>query len=128
MPLIFWLLAGFFKVNQCQMMKEVGVFRVTGSDSKIQSLELHVSQGNFSYFKEVKEAHTVTNYWKRLLRHMKTPLIPFDFYQRFFEAGNSREDLRWGKIKDLVNELPPIYFNTLKFHCHFFNEVAQMEA
>ena len=46
-----------------------------------------MSQGNFPFLPTVREPHTVTNYWKRLLREMKEPLIPFDFYSAFERIG-----------------------------------------
>ena len=64
-------------------MQTVGIFRVTGSDAKIRELELHMSQSNFSYLANVCEPHTVTNYWKRVLREMREPLIPFNLYHSF---------------------------------------------
>ena len=64
-------------------MQTVGIFRVTGSDSKIRELELHMSQSNFSYLAKIREPHTVTNYWKRVLREMEEPLIPFNLYRSF---------------------------------------------
>ena len=63
----------------------VGIFRVTGSDPKIREMEVHMAKGDFAYLaKQPKpDAHTVTNYWKRLLRAMKEPLIPYDLYDKF---------------------------------------------
>ena len=81
-PQIFWLLAGYFRSSKINIQTE-GIFRVTGSDIKIRELELHMSQGNYSYLAKVREPHTVSNYWKRVLREMKEPLIPFNLYRSF---------------------------------------------
>ena len=51
-------------------------------------LELHLSQGNYSYLKEVKDAHLIANHCKRTLREMEEPLIPFDSYQKFEELND----------------------------------------
>ena len=64
-------------------MKTEGIFRVTGDDKKINELKMHLCAGNYNYLTKVDDAHTVTNYWKRLLREMKDPLIPFAFYEQF---------------------------------------------
>ena len=63
----------------------MGIFRVSGSDTAIRELEVHLSQGNYRFLSEEPKLspHTVTNYWKRLLRHMKEPLIPYDLYEQF---------------------------------------------
>ena len=70
-------------------MKTEGIFRVTGNDEKVRELETHMSQGNFSFLLHVENPHVVTNYWKRVLREMKDPLIPFDLYGVFEQIANA---------------------------------------
>ena len=65
------------------LIKTEGLFRITGNDDSIREFEMHLAQGDFSFFNEVNSAHTVANYWKRLLRELKDPLIPFAFYEDF---------------------------------------------
>ena len=125
-PLIFWLLAGYFRKNE-EYIKTEGIFNVNGSKPYIRELELHMSQGNFNYLKKVKNVHTVTNYWKQLLREMKQPLIPFQMYEQF---GKIKEKPEWQRIpylKDLINELDELHFNTLQFHIVFFRDIVQNE-
>lgn len=82
-PLIFWLLAGFFRHNARRFFT-TGVYRVTSSDTKVRELELHLSQGNFGYLESQEQLpqknnidpNVVANYLKRVLRQMKTPLVP----------------------------------------------------
>ena len=66
-PLIFWLLAGYFR-SQPDRFKELGLFRVTSTGEDVRELEVHMSQGNYSFLNQVKKSHTVANYWKRMLR------------------------------------------------------------
>ena len=75
-PLIFWLLAGYFRSN-LERFKVEGLFRITGSDKAIRILELHLSQENFPYLNSVNDAQLISNYWKRTMREMREPLIPF---------------------------------------------------
>ena len=88
-PLIFWLLAGFFRHNARRFFT-TGVYRVTSSDSKVRELELHLAKGNYGYLESEQlqrniDPNVVANYLKRVLRQMKTPLIP----QKQFDAiGN----------------------------------------
>ena len=44
-PLVFWLLAGFFryKMNELKRFFTTGLFRVTSSDQKVRDLEIHLS-------------------------------------------------------------------------------------
>ena len=83
-PLIFRILAGAL-LGDNNNLREEGIFRVTGSDVKIRELELHMSKGNYGFLAGAQKPkpHTVTNYWKRLLRHMKEPLIPYNLYEEF---------------------------------------------
>ena len=138
-PLVFQLLAGYFMSNEANLGTE-GIFRVTGSDIKVRELEVHMSQGNYSFLTKVKSPHTVTNYWKRLLREMKEPLIPFDLYEHFESIGTPTNDETTAEdienldkimllnIKFLLNKLPEINFNTLKFHIEFFRKVVKREV
>ena len=134
-PLIFWLLAGYFRLSGPHMKTE-GIFRVTGSDAKIRELELHMSQGDYPFLTRVAEPHTVTNYWKRVLREMREPLIPYKLYHSFEQIAqiaidtspNAQIDqIMLLNLKFLLNQLPPLNFNTLKFHAEFFKEVSDMQ-
>ena len=51
-----------------------------------------MSQENFPYLEKVTNPHIVANYLKRLLREMKTPLIPFEFYDDFGNLGDINSD------------------------------------
>ena len=47
-----------------------------------------MSQENFPFLDKVKNPHIVANYLKRLLRDMKTPIIPFELYAEFGKLGD----------------------------------------
>ena len=118
-------------------MHTEGIFRVTGSDPKIRELELHMSQGCYSFLPSVKSPHTVTNYWKRVLREMREPLIPFKLYQNFEQIGditynttthsNQVDLIMLLNIRFMLERLPTLNFNTLKYHIEFFDEVTMSE-
>ena len=120
-------------------LQDVGIFRVTGSDQKIRELEIHLSQGNFNFLRSKPDSHTITNYWKRLLRSMKDPLIPYNFYDEFlWEADIERERSEFNnpnvkliftllKLKFWINKLPQIHFDTLKFHINVFKMIVKHE-
>ena len=125
-PLIFWLLAGYFR-NTPAKFNTLGLFRVTSSDERVREVEIHMSQANFPYLTTVKDGNLVANYWKRLLREMKEPLIPFNKYEAFSELGKIDEELRLQKIKEILSEIKEerlIYYNTLKFCLEFFQELV----
>lgn len=95
--------------------------------------------GNYPQLLSIESPHIVTNYWKRVLRHMAEPLIPFDLYGIFEQVGavtNSRGSISVNSqqqvdqvmllnLKFLLNQLPLLNFNTLKFHVEFFTEVIE---
>ena len=118
-------------------MHTEGIFRITGSDPKIRELELHISKGNYLFLPSVKSPHTVTNYWKRVLREMKQPLIPFDLYYNFEQIGEITQQtstketqvdiIMLMNIKFMLNKLPDLNYNTLKYHIEFFDEVTMSE-
>ena len=99
-----------------------------------------MSQGNHAFIRDVTDPHIVTNYWKRVLREMKEPIIPFDMYVPFGKIldGDAMllsfssscdtnvvqdDSIQLLKLKSALNELPDINFNTLKYHIAFFKEV-----
>ena len=47
-PLIFWLLAGYFRSNT-DRFKELELFSVTSSGEDVSELEVHLSQGNYNF-------------------------------------------------------------------------------
>ena len=119
-------------------MKTEGIFRITGSDVKVRELELHMSQGNYPFLKQAKP-HTVTNYMKRVLREMKQPLIPLCLYDFFLQNSEEEEFIRVSaflvdqeqkellNIKFLLNRIPELNFNTLKYLIQFFWQVVEYE-
>ena len=89
-PLLFQLLAGYFRSNQ-SAMRTTGIFRVTGSDKKVRELELHLSRGNYAFLAQVNDPHVVVGYWKRVLRELKQPLVPFEVYNMFANVDETTE-------------------------------------
>ena len=47
-PLIFWLLAGYFRKNP-RFFETEGLFRVAAPEADVRELEVHMSQENFYY-------------------------------------------------------------------------------
>ena len=78
-PLLFWLIEGYFTSN-LDRLRTKGIFRVTSSDACVRELEIHMSQANFSFLESVEDANVVANYFKRVLREMKEPLVPEEQY------------------------------------------------
>ena len=101
-PLIFWLLAGYFR-SKPERFKELGLFRVTSAGPDVRELEVHLSQGNYGFLNKVKSSHIVANYWKRLFREMRNPLIPFEHYYQYGELASMSEIQKIKRIKELID-------------------------
>ena len=48
-------------------------------------------------------AHLITNYWKRMLREMQEPLIPFVQYEEFAKLVNVEDDQKLDFIKKQID-------------------------
>ena len=97
-PLIFWLLTGFFryKMKELNRFFTTGLFRVTSSDQRVRDLEIHLSQGNYGYLEHIEDEkknklmdpNIVANYLKRVFRQMKEPLIPEAQFRQIGKLDN----------------------------------------
>ena len=68
---------------------------------------------------------------------MREPLIPFNLYQNFEQIGDITHDtitqsnqvdlIMLLNIKFMLEKLPELNFNTLKYHIEFFDEVTMSE-
>ena len=76
-PLVFWLLAGYFRKNSHHLRTE-GLFRVAAPETDVRELEIHMSQDNYYYLETVQNCHIVSNYWKKMMREMSDPICPYD--------------------------------------------------
>ena len=64
---------------------------------------------------KIQNCHIVSNYWKKLMREMQDPICPFDQYDAYMELANIPVERRIYKLKQLIDRLPPLNLNTLKF-------------
>ena len=67
MPLVFWLLAYYFK-SKPERFHAAGVFRINYSDEHLLDLETYMSHECYSYLEEIESPHIVACYWKKVLR------------------------------------------------------------
>ena len=92
-PIVFQLIADYFKANNRNRMRTVGLLRITPSQSKVRELGLYMSQGCYSKLDDA-EPHVVANYLKSVLFEMQEPLISAKSLNQFAKLGNlSQEEL-----------------------------------
>ena len=84
-----------------------------------------MSQGNFCFLEECKPT-VVANYLKRLLRELKDPLIPFNKYEEYYQilCNAASEKEHDELLKEIINDLDPLRYNTLKYLVNFFRKVV----
>ena len=101
---------------------------MTSQNDRLRELEIHLSQANFQFLNTVTDPHIVTNYFKRMLREMKNPLIPFKHYNAYGSLTEfPTEEERFAQIKFLVNDMDTLRRATLKFCIEFFRELVSHE-
>lgn len=100
------------------------MFRVAAPEADVRELEIHMSQDNFYYLETVENCHIVSNYWKKMMREMKDPICPYEQYDAYMELAKITPDRRIYKLKTLIEALPALNRNTLKFIIEFMREVV----
>lgn len=75
------------------------------------------------------EPHVIAYLIKRYLRELPEPVIPESFYDRFIEASRIQNDDQCAKcMTQLVKELNPHHFYTLKFLMSHFLQLCQIQV
>ena len=120
-PLIFHLLVGYFQANP-DLLRTEGLFRVAAAPDHVTELEIHLAMRNYSFLTNVKDPHIVSNYFKTLMREMSEPICTFNLYDRFMSLPQAIDQI--AQLKVLVEMLPSINFNTLKFTMAFCRTVV----
>ena len=117
-PRIFHLIAGFFRKNNREHMRPLGIFRVTASKEDLQALETHMAEGNFAYLNNIdvsEPSHLVANFLKQILFEMREPLIPFDQYEQYGRLNRLQDDDRVREIQSLVAQMELQSRETLRY-------------
>ena len=111
------------------MMKVQGIFRVTSHGAEVRKFETHMSQENYIALQREQDPHIVSNYFKRVLREMKEPLIPYSLYYKFAQLSDiSTEEGKVYRIQELVAKMDLQRQRTLHFIIKFFEEVVFYET
>ena len=48
------------------------------------------------------QPHTVANYWKKLMKEMRNPIIPFDHYEKYAQITTMTELEKFKQISELI--------------------------
>uniref|UniRef100_A0A3Q3B3L1 Rho GTPase-activating protein 24 n=1 Tax=Kryptolebias marmoratus TaxID=37003 RepID=A0A3Q3B3L1_KRYMA len=107
-------------------LQEEGLFRLPGQANLVKELQDAFDCGEKPSFDCNTDVHTVASLLKLYLRELPEPVIPFQKYEEFLACAKllSKDDeMGMKELKRLVESLPPVNFNLLKYICRFLDEV-----
>ncbi|KAL5497395.1 hypothetical protein EMCRGX_G013860 [Ephydatia muelleri] len=98
-------------------LKAEGIYRIPGKVALINSLSMDIDKGNYSQLDSgYDDIHTIGSLLKKFLKDLPDPLIPSNLYVHFINAARiPSERERMKTLKELVFNLPPVHYHTLKF-------------
>ncbi|XP_037548299.1 rho GTPase-activating protein 24 [Nematolebias whitei] len=107
-------------------LQEEGLFRMPGQANLVKELQDAFDCGEKPSFDCNTDVHTVASLLKLYLRELPEPVIPFQKYEEFLACAKllSKDDeMGMKELKKLVESLPPVNYNLLKYICRFLDEV-----
>ncbi|XP_073333879.1 rho GTPase-activating protein 24 isoform X1 [Pagrus major] len=107
-------------------LREEGLFRLPGQANLVKELQDAFDCGEKPSFDCNTDVHTVASLLKLYLRELPEPVIPFHKYEEFLACAKllSKDDeMGLKELRKLVECLPPVNYNLLKYICRFLDEV-----
>ncbi|KAI1904847.1 hypothetical protein AGOR_G00009880 [Albula goreensis] len=107
-------------------LREEGLFRLPGQANLVKELQDAFDCGEKPSFDCNTDVHTVASLLKLYLRELPEPVIPFAKYEEFLSCTkllSKDEESGMKELRKLVESLPPVNYNLLKYICRFLDEV-----
>ncbi|XP_076014524.1 rho GTPase-activating protein 24 isoform X2 [Genypterus blacodes] len=107
-------------------LREEGLFRLPGQANLVKELQDAFDCGEKPSFDCNTDVHTVASLLKLYLRELPEPVIPFLKYEEFLACTKllgKDDEVGMKELKKLVESLPPVNYNLLKYICRFLDEV-----
>ncbi|XP_028457375.1 rho GTPase-activating protein 24 isoform X4 [Perca flavescens] len=107
-------------------LREEGLFRLPGQANLVKELQDAFDCGEKPSFDCNTDVHTVASLLKLYLRELPEPVVPFHKYDDFLACAKllSKDDeMGMKELRKLVENLPPVNYNLLKYICRFLDEV-----
>jgi len=102
-----------------------GVFRISGSADKINQMKEEIDKGHSVDLYQIPNPHTVSGLYKLYLRSLPEPLLTYELYDEFLEAGDITDtNERNEKFKALLKKLPR---ENSKVVAHIFLFLSEIE-
>uniref|UniRef100_A0A3Q1F224 Rho GTPase-activating protein 24 n=1 Tax=Acanthochromis polyacanthus TaxID=80966 RepID=A0A3Q1F224_9TELE len=107
-------------------LREEGLFRLPGQANLVKELQDAFDCGEKPSFDCNTDVHTVASLLKLYLRELPEPVIPFQKFDEFLACAKllgKDDEMGMKELKRLVESLPPVNYNLLKYICRFLDEV-----
>ncbi|XP_063746316.1 rho GTPase-activating protein 24 isoform X2 [Eleginops maclovinus] len=107
-------------------LREEGLFRLPGQANLVKELQDAFDCGEKPSFDCNTDVHTVASLLKLYLRELPEPVVPFNKYDDFLACAKllSKDDeMGMKELRKLVENLPRVNYNLLKYICRFLDEV-----
>ncbi|XP_053195608.1 rho GTPase-activating protein 24 [Scomber japonicus] len=107
-------------------LREEGLFRLPGQANLVKELQDAFDCGEKPSFDCNTDVHTVASLLKLYLRELPEPVIPFHKYEEFLACAKllgKDDEMGVKELRKLVEILPPVNYNLLKYICRFLDEV-----
>uniref|UniRef100_A0A667X2Y2 Rho GTPase-activating protein 24 n=1 Tax=Myripristis murdjan TaxID=586833 RepID=A0A667X2Y2_9TELE len=106
-------------------LREEGLFRLPGQANLVKELQDAFDCGEKPSFDCNTDVHTVASLLKLYLRELPEPVIPFSKYEEFLACTKllNKDEGGMKELRRLVESLPSVNYNLLKYICRFLDEV-----
>ncbi|XP_037608928.1 rho GTPase-activating protein 24 isoform X1 [Sebastes umbrosus] len=107
-------------------LREEGLFRLPGQANLVKELQDAFDCGEKPSFDCNTDVHTVASLLKLYLRELPEPVVPFHKYDDFLACTKllgKDDEIGMKELRKLVENLPPVNYNLLKYICRFLDEV-----
>ncbi|XP_046855008.1 rho GTPase-activating protein 44-like isoform X2 [Xenia sp. Carnegie-2017] len=103
-----------------------GLFRIAGQSTKVKKLKVSFDAGLADLSSEEYDVHAVTGVLKQYLRELPEPLMTYELYHEWIEAGSIRDrDDRLQNLWTVVSQLPKANKDNLRYLMKFLAKIEQ---
>lgn len=107
-----------------------GIYRKSGGSGQVKAVQLGFEKdGNHDISDPDLDIHAVTSALKQYFRKLPTPLITFDVYETFLDAGSTPDkEKQASNLRAAVADLPDHHRDCLEYLVQHLARVMQLES
>ncbi|XP_038569100.1 protein FAM13A isoform X3 [Micropterus salmoides] len=105
-------------------LHQEGLFRVNGNVRAVETLKQRLESGEDVDLLSESDSCTVASLLKRYLRDLPEGLVDSTVQQALIhQYQECADDVSWTDMRDLLQQLPDVHHNLLRYLCHFLTLV-----